>query len=158
MSSPKDWIWSAVCHLMGLILQKRGEVTPLQSAVDWLGHIEQFGKWLVGYKHGQSVITPKRSVTYARAQLNILIQKNIKVVCIDDPNKPKHGDHMYVNIDDSIRHMTKGLGIYVLAQRLNMECCLSSDRTDFTKKEKGHATMGLKFTGFSAIDPKCPGV
>ena len=66
---------------------------------------------------------------------------------------PVRGDHMYVNIDDSIRHMTKGLGIYVLAQRLNMECCLSSDEAGFTKKGRGHTTMGLKFTELSAIDP-----
>ena len=135
------------------LLDCESEGACSQSAVDRLGHVEKFGKGSVGYKHGQSAITPKRSITYARAQLNLLIQHNMKVVCNDDPQKSKHGDHMYVNIDDSIRHMTKGLGIYVLAQRLNMECCLSSDGADFTRKGRGHTTMGLKFTELSAIDP-----
>ena len=72
------------------------------------------------------------------------MQHNMKVVCNDDPLKSKNSNHMHVNIDDSIRHMIKGLGIYVLTQRLNMECCLSSDGADFTKKGRGHSTRGLK--------------
>ena len=68
----------------------------------------------------------------------------MKVVCNDDPKNSKHGNHMYVNIDDSICHMTKGLGIYVLAQRLNMECCLSSDGADFTKKGERSPHYGVK--------------
>ena len=75
------------------------------------------------------------------------------MVCNDDPNKSKHGDHMYVNIDDSVCHTKKRLGIYLLAQRYSMECFLSSDEADFTKKGNGHTTMGLKFTQLSAIDP-----
>ena len=49
--------------------------------------------------------------------------------------------------------MTKGLGIHLLAQRYNMECCLSSDGADFIKKGNGHTTMGFKFTELSTIDP-----
>ena len=85
--------------------------------------------------------------------MNTLIENNLKGVCNDDPNKSKHGDHMYVNIDNSVRHMTNGLVIYLLTPRYNTECCLSSDMDDFTKKGNGHTTMGLKFTELSAIDP-----
>ena len=74
-------------------------------------------------------------------------------MCNDDPNKSKHGDHMYVNIDSSVRHMKDGLAIYLRTPRYNMECCLSSDVADFTKKGNSHTTMGLKFMQLSAIDP-----